>query len=372
MTLSALAPAEPPGPGPRLRAELLLGGALGVGLAVLTYVVLAPFLVPLAWAAILVYATWPLHARLRSLLGGREALAAAVMTLLLVLAVAGPLTLLSVALADEVAGLYHALRAWGREWPELPAWVAGLPGVGPPLVAWYARFRADPGELQALLAEQAPRWAQALLSALGGVGRNLARLGLTLLTAFFLYRHGEQIVRDARGALQRLGGQTVERWLPLVGATIRAVCYGILLTAVAQGTLAGLGFWVVGVPSPVLLGALTTLLAFVPFGPPLVWGPVGLWLLLTRPNLWWGLGLLVWGAVAVSGVDNIIRPYFIGGATRVPFLLVLFGVLGGLGAFGLLGLFVGPTVLAVGLVLWREWVGGPRAEAGAAGDLAVR
>jgi predicted PurR-regulated permease PerM len=102
------------------------------------------------------------------------------------------------------------------------------------------------------------------------------------------------------------------------------------------------------------LGATTAFLALIPFGPPIIWLPAGIWML-AQVSLWKGLGLLVWGALVVSGIDNVLRPFFIGSATRIPYLLVLFGVLGGLGAFGLLGLFLGPTILSVLLVVWREW-----------------
>ncbi|MEA3276350.1 MAG: AI-2E family transporter, partial [Pseudomonadota bacterium] len=130
-----------------------------------------------------------------------------------------------------------------------------------------------------------------------------------------------------------------------------------VLTALAQGALAGLGYWVAGAGAPVLLGALTALLALVPFGAPLVWGSVGVWLLLTDA-FWPGVGVLLWGALVVSMIDNLVRPLAISSSTRIPFLAVFIGVLGGLQAFGLVGLFIGPVILAVMLAVWREWLEG--------------
>lgn len=332
-------------------------GATGL-LLVGAYVVLAPFFAPIAWAAILAFATWPAYRRLRRGIGGRDLWAALAMLLLVVLAVAVPLTLLSVALADDVASVYHVIRVWAVEPPDLPAWAADLPLIGSTVVGWHAAIRTNPGALQRLIVERAAWWSQVALGMAGDIGRNLARLGLTLLTLFFLYRHGEVVLAQTDRVIERLAGEAVRRRLAIVGATVRAVCYGVLLTAVAQGILAGLGFWVLDVRAPVLLGALTALLALVPFGPPLVWLPAGLWLLATE-SVWRGFALLLWGAVAVSGIDNVLRPYFIGGAAQIPFLLVLLGVLGGIGAFGLLGLFVGPAILAVLLALWREWAALP-------------
>lgn len=342
----------------RRRLQLAVGLGAATLLVVGAYVVLSPFLVPIAWAAILAYATWPVYCRVLAAVGGRDLWAAVVMTLLVILAVALPVAALSVTLADDVAALFQTLRAWGEQPPPLPAWAAGLPLIGPSLAGWDATLRANPGALPRLLVQRAPQWSQALLAAAGGIGQNLAKLGFTLLTLFFLYRHGEDLLAQTHRVLDRLAGEPVQRRLAVVGVTVRAVCYGVLLTALVQGTLAGLGFWAAGVKGAVLLGGLTALLALVPFGPPLVWLPVALWVLATGA-VWKGLVLLGWGALIVSGSDNVIRPYFIGGATQIPLLLVLFGVLGGMGAFGLLGLFVGPVILAVLLALWREWAGAP-------------
>jgi predicted PurR-regulated permease PerM len=135
----------------------------------------------------------------------------------------------------------------------------------------------------------------------------------------------------------------------------KAVVWGLVATALAQGALAGLGYWWAGVDAPVLFGAVTALVAMLPFGAPFVWGSIGIWLLVSG-NLTAGIGLLVWGALVVSWIDNLIRPLVISSATRIPFLLVLFGVLGGLAAFGLIGLFLGPVILAVLVAVWREWL----------------
>jgi predicted PurR-regulated permease PerM len=133
------------------------------------------------------------------------------------------------------------------------------------------------------------------------------------------------------------------------------VVYGLVFAALAQGSLAGFGYWIAGLNAPVFLAALTTLAALIPFAVPLVWGGVALWLLAIGKT-GAGVFLLIWGATAVSWVDNVVRPFVISSATRIPFLLVMFGVLGGLAAFGLVGLFVGPVILAVLIAVWREWL----------------
>ena len=137
---------------------------------------------------------------------------------------------------------------------------------------------------------------------------------------------------------------------------------GIVLTALAQGMLAGLGYAVAGMDSPVFLAAITTLIAMVPFGTPFAWGSVAVWLF-AQGDIVAALGLAAWGTFVISWVDNIIRPMVISGKTHIPFLLVMFGVLGGLNAFGMVGLFLGPVILAVLVAVWREWLEGEKAEA---------
>jgi predicted PurR-regulated permease PerM len=188
----------------------------------------------------------------------------------------------------------------------------------------------------------------------GDFGLNALRLGIALLTSFFLFREGDRLLEQLRGIMHGLLGNRVQAYFEAVGDTTRAVVYGLLLAALAQGLLAGLGYWVAGVRAPVFWGAATAVVALIPFGAPVVWGSIGVWLLL-KGQVSAGVGLLLWGALAVSWIDNLVRPLVISGVAKIPFLLVLFGVLGGLAAFGLIGLFVGPVILAVLLALWREW-----------------
>lgn len=335
----------------QVRAAIVAGGITGLLLG--AFLVLQPFLVPLAWAAILAYTTWPIYLRLRAWLWGNQAGAALLMTALLILAVAGPVILLSVALAEEAAGVFRAMKGWAAQPPELPGWLRDLPWIGERFAAWRAELLADPRLWQGWLTQNAAWLTDRVLGLVGDVGRNLVKIGLALLSVAFLYFHWETLTLQTRTVVQRLAGPRVVSLMHMAGKTVRAVWYGILLTAAAQGILAGLGFWAAGLPAPVLLGAATGFLALIPFGPPLLWIPAGLWLLIQGP-LWKGVALLLWGALAISGIDNVLRPLFIGGATRIPYLLVFFGVLGGLAAFGLLGLFLGPTILSVLLVLWRE------------------
>lgn len=338
-----------------LTRRVILGLFLG-GLLLLSFQVIEFFIVPVAWAAILAYVTWPLHARLRRGLRGHGSVSALLMTLLLAAAFVLPTLLLVALLRGELASAYQAVVAYMDRGPlKLPDVITRIPWVGAQLQEFLGRLTSNPE----LLRSQIAAWIEPLLGQtgqiVGGVGRNAAKLGLALLTVFFFYRDGERIVSQMRRVLLRFIGARLDRYVDAVGATTKAVVYGIVLTALAQGVLAGIGYWAAGVDSAVFLGALTALVALLPFGTPFVWGSIGIWLLLNGQTVA-GAGLLLWGIFVVSWVDNLIRPMVISSATRIPFLLVFFGVLGGLAAFGLVGLFLGPVILAVFIAVWQEWL----------------
>lgn len=333
----------------------LILGLLLAGLLVLAYLVLESFLGPLAWAGILVYATWPLHVRLRRWLRGRDTPSAAAMTMLLLAAIVLPGFWLASVVRDELTALYGWLTAWLAHGPRLPEFLAELPWLGSAMQELLDELVADPAAFRA----QVMRWTQqagaTLIAVVGEAGRNALALVFSLLTAFFFYRDGENIVALARQTLARLLGERAGIYINAAAGTVRAVVYGLLLTALVQGVLAGVGYWIAGLNAPVLLAITTALAALLPFGTPFVWVPAGVWLIV-RDHALAGIGLLVWGAIAVSSVDNLIRPLVISRATRIPFLLVMFGVFGGLLAFGAVGLFLGPVILAVLLAVWREWL----------------
>lgn len=326
------------------------------GLVLASYWVLSPFLVPLTWAAILVYITWPLYRRLRDLLRGSTALAALILTLMLSALFVLPAIWIGRVLADEVGVAYRLLAATLAQGPlVLPDFISAIPGVGAWLQDNLPRPTGDPAQLRNEIVQWAGHFSGDLARVAGGVGRNLVLLSLALLIAFFLYRDGELFVAQLRTVLRRFTGEQVAGYLDAVGIAVKAVIYGLLLTAMLQGVLAGIGYWMFGVQAPILFGLLTALVALFPFGTPLVWGALGIGLILSG-QLWAGVGLLLWGGLVVSSIDNFVRPLLISSATRVPFLMVLLGVLGGVTAFGLLGLVIGPVLLAVLTAVWREWV----------------
>ena len=238
---------------------------------------------------------------------------------------------------------------------KLPDFINRIPWLGNYVQEWLDRLTHDRAELTTQLADWAKQWLGEFAKFLGGIGRNVIKLGVILVTVFFCFRDGEEIIKQLQQGLVRFLGKYQHVYLQAAGNTTRAVVYGLVLAALGQGTLAGLGYTIAGVKAPVLFGAITALLALIPMGATLVWFPIGIMLILTDQP-WPGIGLLLWGFLVVSTVDNVIRPLVISGASRVPFLVVLFGVLGGLSAFGAVGLFLGPVILAVLLSVWQAWL----------------
>jgi P-type Ca2+ transporter type 2C len=334
----------------------LIPGILLVGLIVLSFMVLREFLLALVWAIIIAYVMWPPYQWLRCQLKDRASLSAGVMTAIIAAVISMTIYWLLAMLQDETKIAYESLMGSFTHGPyQLPDFIGRIPWLGSYLQDWLDRLTNDRAELASQLADWAKQWLGGFAMFLGGIGHNVLKLGVVLVTVFFCFRDGKEIIKQLQQGLVRYLGKYQHVYLQAAGNTTRAVVYGLVLAALGQGILAGFGYAVAGVKAPILFGALTALLALIPMGATLVWFPIGIMMTLTD-QLLPGLGLLLWGFLVVSTVDNVIRPLVISGASRVPFLVVLFGVLGGLSAFGVVGLFLGPVILAVLLSVWQAWL----------------
>jgi predicted PurR-regulated permease PerM len=327
--------------------------AMFAGLALLGFLVLDPFIVPVVWAAILGYVTWPAYEWLLGKCRGRSVLAALAMTTVVSAAVIVPLAWLAVVVRLELTHAYsetQRLLAGG----ELPPAVLKLPWIGDQLHDLAARVSHDPHALGAELRKIADHSFEQIAHIVGGISRNAAKLLLTVVSLFFVYRDGARVAAQLARALEQLLGPRVHNYLKAIGQTVKAVVYGLVFAALVQGVLVGIGYWFAGIGAPVFLAALTTVCGLIPFAAPTIWACATAWLLL-EGNTVAGVGLLIWGGIVMGWTDHIVRPFLISREAQIPFLVVLFGVLGGLAAYGLVGLFVGPVILAVLLAIWREW-----------------
>lgn len=333
---------------------LLLG--LFTGLMLLSFQVLKFFVVPVVWAAILAYITWPIYQAILRGLGHRHNLSAMIMTTILSVVIGVPFIMAIFLLQHEGRDLYLNLqRQIFTGGIDVPDFIRRIPIIGKEIGQFVTQLNAHPHDLASTIRS----WMQGHIGygrvVLSEISRNIFKLTLAILTLFFFYRDGTFILEQVRMSLNKVIGYRVHGYLHAIGETTRAVVYGVGLTAMAQALLAGLGYWVAGVPNPVVLTFVTFLLALIPFGTPFSWGGVCIWLL-SQGHSWEAAGMAVWGLCVVSWVDNIIRPLVISGATKIPFLLIMFGVLGGLASFGMVGVFVGPVILAILLAVWREWL----------------
>jgi predicted PurR-regulated permease PerM len=334
----------------RILMTLLLGG-IAAGCVLVLY----PFFSALLWAGILVFTTWPVCEWLRTRLRLNHPAAAGIMVLLTAIVLVLPIVVAVPSSASDVAHLRNAIEGALRAGlPQAPAWVFEIPLVGISVGDLWNRWADDIG---VLLGALQPYFGVVLEGGLGlllGIANGVLLFLLSLFIAFFFFLYGEPLAGWFGLVLHRIAGVHADRLILVIGATVRGVVYGLLGTAVVQGILTAFGLWLSGVPRPLLLGFVAGLISVFPIGAPVVWIPAAIWLIATG-HIGWGIFLLIYGVVAVSGADSVIRPWFISRGAQLPFVLTVLGVLGGALAFGLLGIFLGPVLLGIGYTLVNEW-----------------
>ena len=343
--------------------EKVLGTGALLALAVGCFVVIWPFLTSIIWAAVLCWITWPVYSGFERAIGGRRALAATLTTLTVALVLVAPFALLVVALVDSAAGLVGALGQLVEEGPPAPpAWISDIPIIGKSAANYWQSLALNaPAFLAALGKFTGPAAGFAMASG-AFIGVGLLELGLSVFIAFFFYLNGRYIAVHIRESAESVAGHRAGRLLKLIGSTVKGVIYGLIGTALAQGSLAGLGFWVAGIERALLLGFLTFVLSFLPAGPVFAWGGVAIWLI-AKGELGWGIFIIIWGVLLVSTIDNLLRPYLLSHSNNLPIILGFFGLVGGILAFGFIGIFVGPVLLAVGYSFFLEWANAQKEEA---------
>ena len=336
--------------------RILLGVVAIGGLIAATFWVLRPFLPALVWATMIVVATWPLLRRVERWLWGKRGFAVTVMTVAMLLIVMVPIGLGIMTIVEHS----DAIVSWSRSLRELsipgpPAWVRGLPVVGARIAEeWQTLASSRPEELAARAAPYLKAVVVWAVAQAGGLGALFLQLLLTVAISAILYAQGETVARGVLAFARRLGGAAGERVTILSGQAIRAVALGIVVTALVQSVIGGIGLAVTGVPYATVLTAVLFLLGIAQIGPlPVLIGAI-VWLYWSDQTLW-GTVLIVWSVVTAS-LDNILRPILIKQGADLPLLLIFAGVLGGLLAFGVIGLFIGPVVLAVTYTLCEAWV----------------
>ena len=328
--------------------------------------VLRPFITAILFGAILAIAAWPLRDFLLRR-GLKRGLAATLLLLLALAVVALPLLAMAPGLGERLAQGAGRLRDYFASAPQIPSWLAGLPVVGDRLAGMWDKMLLAKGNFWTVLEPYSEALREALVDAAGALGQSVLQIILSLVVATFFWVSGDTLAATLRDILRRLGGETVGAALDVAGGAVRSVAYGVVGTAVIQAVIMGIGLAVAGVPGAVLLGFVTLLLALSQIGAPLiivVWAGAAVWLF-GQDQQGWGVFMIFWGLV-VTVIDNFIKPLLIGVGVAMPMSLTILGVFGGFVAFGFLGLFIGPTLIAIAFTLLEAWRAAPAATPGAA------
>jgi predicted PurR-regulated permease PerM len=331
------------------------------------FMVLLPFLSALVFAGVLAIATWPLVERLRRAVGGNATVTATLMLVAIMVLVIIPFTLLSAAAADQIPGLVTLVKGWLQEGVHAPEQLKAIPLIGERLYAQLESLLIDREQLSALLQrvlEPAGRLSLAFVRVLGD---GILQLLLVTFIVFFYYRDGDRIVALVKRVSDRLSGSMSNEMLTIVTGTTRSVFVGIVGTAAAQALVALIGFLIAGVPGAFMLSVATFILSVVPMGPVLIWGAAAIWLY-TKGETGWAIFMVIWGAVVISSIDNFLKPILIARGSTLSLGMIFLGVLGGVIAFGFIGVILGPVLLALGFALGRAWVSAQDARTTATSD----
>ena len=333
----------------------IIGLAAAALLAAACFLVLRPFVSALLWAGILVFVTWPAFRFLTDRMRLPPTGAALVMVLLEFIVIVLPILLAAPVRREDIEGIRDWIERLLREGPpDISPLLAGIPFAGAWLAEWARSFAGDIGGLASVLEPHAGTIAQGLLGVLLAVLSGVAEVVVAILLAFFIYRDGPAIADKALAILRKLAGGRADHLWELTGNVTRGVVYGLLGTAIVQGFMTAFGLWISGVPQWQLLAVVAGVISILPAGAPLVWIPASIWLFASG-STGWGIFLALYGALGISSVDNVIRPWLIARGADLPLLLTILGALGGVFAFGFLGLFLGPVVLALGYSLLKDW-----------------
>jgi predicted PurR-regulated permease PerM len=323
--------------------------------------ILHDFLPALAWAVVLSIALWPLYERLLALFPERSGriFAPLLLTLTVGVVFVTPLVLLGIAIAHESHVLIQLVISARHNGLAVPQWVSDVPVVGPSIADWWRTNLSDPIMAEALFGQINPRmFAESAREYGGEAVRRLIIFLFTLLTMFFLFRNGSVVATQLRGLSDRVLGKRGEGIGRHMINAVHGTVNGLVLVGLAEGVVLGVVYIAAGLPYPASIAGITGVFAVIPFGAPLVYTLAALYMLSIGKTLSAAI-VFAAGSIVVFVADHFIRPAIIGGSARLPFLWVLLGLLGGLETLGIIGLFLGPAIMAALIALWRDWTDTP-------------
>lgn len=323
----------------------------------LTIFVAQRFFLPVAWAAVIAIVSWPIYQRVEKWFGNRTLLASSCLTLIITCVVALPLFWIVMIIIKESHLLINFLVAANAHGEPTPLWLEHLPWVGSYLKNIWLDTLGQPQGISNLLASSNVGSLKPVNEFLKKLGFQVAHrsfiFSFVIICLFFFYKDGHRIRRQINAIGQYCLGDRWYLYAKTVPSSLKATVNGLVLVGIGVGVLMGISYAIAGMSAPALLGAITAVLAMIPFGAPIVFGIVSL-ILLAQGHMVMGISIFAWGALVMFVADHFIRPSLIGGAMQLPFLAVLFGILGGVETMGLIGLFLGPAIMVLFITLWRE------------------
>ena len=318
-------------------------------------IILSPFFPALLLSVIFALSAWPAFDWLKAKLNNKTSLAAALTTLLLALCFIVPLIIIGTSASENFTKTFAAIQTSLQtgDMTQIAVYIEKIPLVGSHAAEYWLGMTADKEKLKLILQDYAGPTSQGLLELGKTLGYGLLDITIGVIIAYFFFRHGTHVALRVRNLIEKFGGERGEHLLAVTKSTLIGVVYGIMGTALIQGALAAFGFWLADVPGAPFLGLMTFFFSFIPMGPPLIWIPAALWLY-SEGQMFWMIFVLLWGALVVGSIDNFLKPYFISKGSNLPFMLVLLGIGGGVLAFGFIGIFIGPTILALAYTIILE------------------
>ena len=337
----------------RERIDILIRILFGSAIALGCFFVVRPFLTAIIIAAIVTVVSWPLFVRFKTSMGNRPTPAALLIVTLLVVCLIIPTMFLSAAIAQQlpsaISGVTESIRTLSA-----PDGVKEIPMIG----SWLYNQLAivfQPQALADFMKKMIDPITREVLTIAMALGNGLIQMALVAFIAFFFYRDGDALASRCNDFLEKVSGELSNELSHILVNTTRSVVYGIVGTAAGQSLVACIGFIIVGAPGTLLLSVAVFILSVVPIGPPLVWGPVAIWLY-AQGEIGLAIFMIAWGTLAVASVDNFLKPLLIARGSSLPLSLVFLGVFGGVIAFGFMGLILGPVLLAVGVAMAKTWL----------------
>ena len=320
---------------------------------------LQDFIVPVLGALIIGLSSWPAYKKILAYFNGRSLIAATVALLIVIGVIIVPLSFALTYVIKEASSFIIWALAANRYGVVVPDWFPALPIVGPRMAEYWQLYLGEPHALGALVeivsGEHLGNIYRMVLSATGNVFHLLLTLLFLLITLFFVYKDGDRILSQIDIVGERILPTRWQRFSRVVPATVNSTVTGMGVIAIGEGVVLGIAYWIAGVPSPALLGAVTGFMALIPGGAPLSFSLVSLYLI-GSGNTVAGIALFLWGAIELFIVDKTLRPRLVGGPVKLPFLPTFFGLVGGVKTMGIVGLFIGPVLMALLVAIWREWV----------------